>query len=238
MANIKKLLSKGETNVKTAKNSLKTYILYLAPYKQNSKGINLCPNASQGCASACLYTAGRGKFSSVQKARINRANFYVNDREAFLAQLLKELSEINAKAFKSKEFVAIRLNGTSDIDFIGQIKARWNFDVLREFKNLVFYDYTKILGKIRKYKGQNYSLTFSRSENTSDFDMAEALNMGANVSVVFTKVPTNYKVYGENVNVIDGDASDIVMLYNKGKIIGLKAKGDAKKDKSNFVVQI
>ena len=33
----KNLLSKGSTNSKTAKNEILTYILYLAPHKQNSK---------------------------------------------------------------------------------------------------------------------------------------------------------------------------------------------------------
>ena len=42
------LLSTGISNAKTAKNSIDTYILYLAPYNQNSKGKNICPNASKG----------------------------------------------------------------------------------------------------------------------------------------------------------------------------------------------
>ena len=46
---VKNLLSKGSTNSKTAKNSLETFILYLAPERQNSKRVNLCPKASKGC---------------------------------------------------------------------------------------------------------------------------------------------------------------------------------------------
>ena len=63
----KNLLSKGITNAKTVKNDIKTFILYLAPHKQNAKGVNICPAASNGCVAACLYSAGRGKFSNVQK---------------------------------------------------------------------------------------------------------------------------------------------------------------------------
>ena len=59
------LLSTGISNAKTAKNSLDTFILYLAPYKQNSKNINICPQASKGCAAACLFTAGRGIMAPV-----------------------------------------------------------------------------------------------------------------------------------------------------------------------------
>jgi hypothetical protein len=50
----KNLLSKGITNAKTAKNNLETFILYLAPHKQNAKGVNICPAASAGCVAACL----------------------------------------------------------------------------------------------------------------------------------------------------------------------------------------
>jgi hypothetical protein len=37
---------------------------------------------------------------------------------------------------------------------------------------------------------------------------------------------------------VDGDISDLVMLMheNKGKVLGLKAKGDAKKDTTGFVI--
>lgn len=68
------LLSPGNTNTKTAKNSLKTFILYLSPYNYNSKGVNLCPKASKGCALACLYTAGRGAFSNVQQQDKTKPN--------------------------------------------------------------------------------------------------------------------------------------------------------------------
>ena len=38
----KNLLSKGTSNAKTSKNDNDTYILYLAPYNQKSKKINIC----------------------------------------------------------------------------------------------------------------------------------------------------------------------------------------------------
>jgi hypothetical protein len=37
-------------------------------------------------------------------------------------------------------------------------------------------------------------------------------------------------------SVIDGDISDIEMLSNKSKVLGLIAKGSAKKEKGGFVV--
>ena len=76
----KNLLSKGTTNAKTSKNEQDTYILYLAPYNQNSKNINICPKASEGCAEACLFSAGRGAFSNVINARKNKTEYYLHDK--------------------------------------------------------------------------------------------------------------------------------------------------------------
>jgi hypothetical protein len=53
------------------------------------------------------------------------------------------------------------------------------------------------------------------------------------VAAVFSgDLPNKYK----GAKVVDGDKSDLVMLYNKGVILGLKAKGKAKKDTSGFVI--
>jgi hypothetical protein len=225
------LLSEGSTNAKTAKNSLKSFILYLAPYNQNSKAINICPNASNGCIKACLFTAGRGKFTSVQLSRMQRTDFYIHERTSFINKLTNELISLSKKAQRNNEKYAIRLNGTSDLDFIAIIKNRTQIDVL-ELPNLVFYDYTKTLGKIKKYADTSYVLTFSRSED-NETEAIEALYYGANVAVVFKGgLPATYL----NRAVVDGDASDIVMLENRSTILGLKAKGDAKKDNSGFVV--
>ena len=232
---VKNLLSKGSTNTKTAKNSLETYILYLSPERQNSKGVNLCPKASKGCAAACLYTAGRGKFSNVKKSRINKSEYYISDKKTFINQLSKEIVKIAAKSIKQDKKIAIRLNGTSDQDFISIIKKYNNLDLLNgdKFKNLVFYDYTAILGKVKKYINTNYSLTLSRKEDNEN-DILQALKLGGNVAAVFRdELPTKYKGY----TVVNGDTSDLEMIYNKNVILGLNAKGDAKKDTTGFVIQ-
>ena len=51
-------------NHKTVKGEVmgvKTLVLYLSPYKDNSKGKNLCPKASAGCSKACLFNSGAGE---------------------------------------------------------------------------------------------------------------------------------------------------------------------------------
>ena len=229
----KNLLSKGFTNAKTKKNNLKTFILYLAPYNQNEKKINLCPMASKGCAKACLFTAGRGKFSNVQSSRINKTNYFIYNKELFIKQLAKEIIRETAQAEKIGEKIAFRLNGTSDQDFIYLLQkyAGLNIEDLQPFA--IFYDYTKILGKVKKYKGHpNYFLTFSRAEDNESAAIA-ALNEGGNVSIVFNGELPNY---WRGFKVIDGDTSDLVMIYNRNVILGLRAKGEAKKDNSGFVV--
>jgi len=227
------LLSPGNTNSKTAKNSLKTFILYLSPYNLNSKGINLCPKASKGCAAACLYTAGRGAFSNVQKARQNKTEYYLNDKKGFIANLSNQIMKEYLKAKKGNYKIAFRLNGTTDIDFIYLLQKYANLDIstLKDFA--VFYDYTKILGKAKKYlKHPNYTVTFSRSES-NETETNQAIKLGINVAAVFSDdLPKTYK----GATVVDGDKSDLVMLYNKGVVLGLKAKGKAKKDTSGFVI--
>lgn len=233
--NVTKLLSDGSTNAKTSKNDIKTFILYIAPFNQNNKGINLCPMASNGCAAACLFSAGRGKFSNVKQARINKANLYVNDRETFLNLLGYEIQKEIVKSIKGGYKIAFRLNGTSDIYFLDKLKKSKIFDYSKTPSNVIFYDYTKILKKCEKYKGdKKYILTFSRSES-NERDWLKALEQNITTAVVFGNyIPKEYK----GKKVIDGDKSDIVMLKNQGTILGLKAKGDAKKDKSNFVINL
>ena len=229
----KTLLSKGNTNAKTSKNAVETYILYLSPYTQNSKKINVCPKASKGCAAACLFTAGRGRMSNVQSSRMNKTEYYLNDKSKFINQLAKEIKKAILKATVKGNDIAFRLNGTSDIDFIYLLKKYADFDALNTPDNVHFYDYTAILGKARKYKGTKYAVTLSRKEdNQSEIDSAIA--EGINVSVVFAnELPAEYN----GAKVLDGDMADDLMLTNKGIVLGLKAKGDAKKDESGFVVK-
>ena len=227
------LLSPGSTNTKTAKNSLKTFILYLSPYNYNSKGINLCPKASTGCAIACLYTAGRGAFSNVQQARQNKTEYYLRDKKGFIANLSNQIIKEYLKAKKGGYKIAFRLNGTTDIDFVYLLQKYSNLDIstLQDFA--IFYDYSKILGKCIKYLNHpNYTVTFSRSESNNE-ETNEAIKLGINVAAVFSDdLPQRYK----GAAVVDGDKSDLVMIYNKGVVLGLKAKGKAKKDKSGFVL--
>lgn len=230
----KELLSSGKTNAKMKKNKIDfSYILYMSPYTQNSKGINVCPKASAGCAEACLYSAGMGRFSNVKKARINKTEFWIKDKKSFYTLLAKELDKYIEKANGQK--IAFRLNGTSDIDHHKMLKsfAGWDFESCPD--NVVFYDYTKIPQKALKYKdSENYFITFSRSEE-NELQCIDMLDSGINVAVVFSgQLPKTWKGFP----VIDGDKTDERFLDATGVVVGLSAKGDAENDTTGFVVQI
>ena len=227
---VKNLLSEGSTNSKTAKNELTTFILYLAPSDIIGTH-NLCPMASAGCKASCLYSAGRGRFSNVQLSRINKAKFWAYDRQAFYIQLATELLKIHDKS--NFEKIAIRLNGTSDIDHLNLLQRYTGINFLDPFySNLLFYDYTKNINVFKRYFGTNYKLTFSKSETNFD-ECLEVINMGGNIAAVFAaELPDTYG----GINVINGDESDLRYFDPANVIVGLKAKGDAKKDTTGFVI--
>jgi hypothetical protein len=215
----------GTSSAKTEKGEkigYTTYIMYLAPHKQNTKGKNVCANASKGCAKACLYKSGRGKFSNVELARINKTDYFFGDKNGFLEQLIKEISKAQKKHLKNDSKYCVRLNGTSDLP-IENIKYKGQ-NLLEMFPNVQFYDYTKSVSRMLKYLDgglpSNYHLTFSRSED-NDAECDIILAKGGNVAMVFKKdIPTSYRGY----KVINGDENDLRFLDQANVIVGLKYK--------------
>lgn len=222
-----KLLSLGNTKtVKGEKMGYQTYILHLAPARLS--GYQVCPMASAGCAAACLNTAGRGRFTRTQEARIRKTRWFFEDRGAFMAQLVKDIAAAIRKSDRENMIPVIRLNGTSDLRWEDQPVLGYG-NVMELFSAVQFYDYTKLVN--RKDLPTNYHLTFSRSEENEN--NAEAmLALGFNVAAVFQKLPATYL----GVPVISGDDTDLRFLDPKGVVVGLTAKGKAKKDGSGFVV--
>jgi hypothetical protein len=220
------LLSKGSTNAKLAKNERESFIMYLSPHTNNSKGINLCTNATKECVLACLYDSGFASvFASVNEARQRRTEFYVTDKENFIIQLAKEINEFILNA-DGKE-VLFRLNGTSDLDFLYLLKKYADFDFMKTPDNVFFYDYTKIFGKIVKYGhcSDKYKQTFSFSGENKE-QCIEALKLGNNVAMVYKgTMPAIWNGY----EVVDGDVSDEEMFKYAGKVLALKLKGNKQK---------
>lgn len=232
------LISNGNTNAKTVKNEAETYILYLSPYTLNSSGKNVCPWASPECSELCLNSAGRGSFSNVQLARRRKTDLMFNDPWTFYELLEADLHKINAKAQKENKIIYVRLNGTSDIDFDKQL-TRYGRRGLTGYDHLRFYDYTKnrikALNFARFSEYDIYRVTYSRSETCKDQDIQYLLGQGVNVAVVFDgQLPDTYLGFP----VIDGDKSDLRFNDPAGVVVGLVAKGKARKSDSAFVVKV
>ena len=238
-----KLLSTG--NPKTLKGQsvgYMTYILHLAP--ANLSGYETCPKRTAGCTAACLNTAGRGGMfkkgettNAIQKARIRKTKLFFEDRISFMNLLVKDIELAIKQAAKKNLVPVFRLNGTSDLSFE-------KYEVLRNgqsytnifmaFPEVQFYDYTKILG--RKVKAiKNYQLTFSAADG-NDRDVNRAMFDGYNVATVFGLKKTEpMPEFYMGVPVFNGDESDLRFLDPKGVVVGLYAKGKAKKDTTGFV---
>jgi len=228
----KPLLTRGNPKTeKSVKYGYLTAILHLSPVNMVAKK-NLCAYASAGCKAACLNTAGRGALHMmkgdahvVQDARALRTIFYEKDRLGFLTQLEREIRNFEKYAKSKGLKPAVRLNGTSDLTV-----NRWG--LMEKFPKVQFYDYTAIPARVRKPFPSNYKVAFSRKED-NDKNVEEAIAAGYNIAVVFDKLPKTWK----GLPVADGDEHDLVFLYDKQVILGLKAKGQAKSDTSGFVVQ-
>ncbi len=245
-----KILSNGASNAKTKKNFAETHIFYGSSSTENSYGIDMCPMASLGCRQACLVNKGRGRMSNVKLARIAKTDEFLRDKTAWSEKLYKELTLLNKKATRKNSKIAVRLNGTTDQDFIAIVNRRLGVDVLSDFQRLVFYDYTKIPGKVMKYahRSDRYRLTFSRSEDLSNQDaIPDMIRHKAPIAVVFgitskSKQPLPKEYLG--LEVVDGDERDDIMLdrYGESYILGLRYKGSKKemlKDiEKGFVVKI
>lgn len=237
------LLSTG--NPKTLKGmqqGYNTYILHLAP--ASLSGHNTCPKATEGCKAACLNTAGRGGMfkkgeftNTIQKARIRKTQLFYDNRDEFFNLLTKDILLAIKQSAKVNLIPVFRLNGTSDISFEKYPVKMGNViynNIFEAFPNIQFYDYTKVLG--RKVNNiPNYHLTFSAADG-NDNDVYAAIQQGYNIATVFgikktEPMPDSYN----GLSVYNGDESDLRFLDPKGVVVGLYAKGKAKKDITGFV---
>jgi hypothetical protein len=238
-----KLLSTGNPKIlKGLKQGFNTYILHLAP--ANLSGYEVCAKRTIGCTDACLNTSGRGGMikkgettNAIQQARIRKTKMFFENRVQFMVDLVKDIELAIKQSIKKDLTPVFRLNGTSDLawekyEVIRNGKLYRN--IFAAFSEVQFYDYTKILG--RKVKDiANYHLTFSAADGNDD-DVMSAMTQDMNVAVVFgiKKNSPMPETYGFRY-VFNGDDSDLRFLDPKGVVVGLYAKGKAKKDTTGFV---
>jgi len=226
-----KLLSTANPKIqKGTKQGYLSFILHLAP--ADLSGRETCPKRTAGCTAACLNTAGRGGMfkrgettNVIQKARIRKTKYFFEARDYFMQDLYEDIKKAIRFAERKGLTPVFRLNGTSDLSWEKYTINDKN--IFELFPTVQFYDYTKVLGrKVSQYK--NYHLTFSKADG-NDADVAEALLQGMSVVAVYDKIPAG---------VPSADETDLRFLDPKGIMLGLKAKGRAKKDYSGFVIRV
>lgn len=244
-------------NAKTVKGDkggeYETAIMYLAPYTASGMG-NVCANAgpkAADCASGCLFHEGRARVhSSINIARANKTKRYFADRAAFMAELVRDISAFVRYCDKRGVKPAVRLNGTSDIQWevahpvfvAGQRFA----SIFEAFPQVQFYDYTKVYKRAYRELPANYALTLSYSEANPAYATAiikTASDTGANVAIVFRTKAMRDSLLGKSLPqfwgtlpVIDGDETDMRFLDPAGVIVGLYAKGQSRHDRTGFIV--
>jgi hypothetical protein len=234
-----KLLSTGNPKVlKGQAQGYNTYILHLAP--ANLSGYETCAKRTVGCTAACLNLAGRGGMfkkgestNVIQEARKRKTRLFFENRAEFMSLLLKDITLAIKQSKKLGLTPVFRLNGTSDLSW-EKYEIVEGRNIFQMFPDVQFYDYTKILGRKIKMIA-NYSLTFSAADG-NDADVYAAIQQGYNIATVFgikktLPMPETYL----GLPVFNGDESDLRFLDPKGVVVGLYAKGKAKKDTTGFV---
>lgn len=244
---VRSLLSRPISNPKVAKNAgvgVLTAPLHLLP--ADLSGWNVCPMATEGCKRGCLHTAGNPAYmAGKRRSRRARTRAYFLARDAFMVALAADIQKLQRKARRENMRCGVRLNATSDIVWERMpvtIGERVYPNLMAMFPDVLFYDYTKRPN--RKNLPRNYYLTFSLAEG-NDAQAAEALDNGFNVAAVFRvkrghPLPKRFQLnvgplWHGPIRVIDGDAHDFRPIDPRGVIVGLRAKGEAIKDRHGFV---
>lgn len=198
-----------------------TSILYMQPADKVSTR-TLCAAAElNGCKKPCLIGSGMLGMSTGQRAATRKTVIYLLDSERFYAMLRKE---VQAKYKKHGHKLAIRLNGTTDIDFT---------DFIASMPHIRFYDYCKVYARVIKNKLANYDITFSGSAYSEKtlYMTARAINAGHRVAIAFNtgekagefKMPTD---------LADFDTTDL--RFTDLKVLGgLKYKGGNRQSRLN-----
>src|SRR5271166_2865421 len=220
-------------------------IHYMAPHRVAGVG-NLCANASPACIALCLgmWSGQAGMVrddnnlpqgNSVRASRIAKARRFMQERTAYMVDVVRSLELLIRKARKLGKRLCVRLNGCTDIPWEGVacvrngVRYRNLFDA---FAELEFCDYTKLAQRTLRALPPNYHLTLSRSE-VNEQECIDALARGVNVAVVFAgDRPETWHGFAT----IDGDQHDLRQLDPRGArgvVVALSPKGrKAKRDTS------
>ena len=211
---------------KGQKINVNTAILYLAP-DTTVTNKTICPNASRnGCSNDCLASSGRLGMINGQLAQIRRTLYYLYHNESFMIQLQNEIDKYHKKY---GDTLAVRLNGTSDLNWA---------EFIANNPKIQFYDYSKLRNMIVKNKNKNHHYTFSGSmySDYSRKELTKAVDAGLNIALAFTTKGTKKdtlripkKLF--NKKLVDFDITDVRFKDKQGSIGYLKRKGSNVNDR-------
>lgn len=219
------------TNPKTLKNgkvsSAPTIVLHLEPVTYG-----VCP-AAGSCAALCLHKSGNKLyFPAKLPARARRSHAYQHERIAFLRNVVAE-----AARSRSKGYVGVRLNGTSDIAWEREmvtldphliswiakrvpgfhVPAPGNYSMIAVMVALGLqpYDYTKRIDRdfdLAKRLGYHLTLSWGGKHDNVVFEVAakHKLNVAAPLYGFKRKqaLPEAITHRGTSYYVLDGDETD------------------------------
>jgi hypothetical protein len=207
--------------VEKGKDKFDTYIMYLQPASKVSVK-TLCAGAmAGGCEAPCLISSGQLGMSVGQRAATKRTIIMLLDPIGFRNAIISEIDRAERKALKTGIPALFRLNGTSDTDFSAIIAQR---------PNSQFYDYTKILSRVRKNTLANYDLTFSGSmySTQSKIALSKAVMRGYRIAVAFNSKGIKSDTLAIPAGLVSFDSTDLRHLDSKGIIGTLTRKGSSK----------
>jgi len=204
--------------------------MYLQPANKVSTK-TLCAAAEySGCVKPCLISSGQLGMTTGQKAATKRTILMLLAPDYFKSRILAEIDRAELKAIKTGIPALFRLNGTSDIDFS---------DIIASRPNSAFYDYTKILSRVRANTLANYDLTFSGSmySKQSKAALSKAVDRKLKLVVAFNTKNLPDESLRIPAQLIDFDTTDLRPLDDAGSKGALKRKGSNKLDRANETAQ-
>lgn len=215
------LLSSSYKTKKSDKYGYMTAILYMQPSDVVAVKTLCAAAVLAGCKKGCLISSGQLGMPTGQNAATKRTILFLLDPVGFDACILQEVDKLS---LKHGERLAVRYNGTTDIDISHLAKAR---------PLVTWYDYTKIYARVIKNTLPNYHLTYSGSAYSKKTMAmtARAINAGVNVALAFNTKETKDE-WTAPEELTSFDDSDMRFLDQKGSIGKLTRKGSSKLQRS------
>jgi len=159
-----------------------------------------------------LISSGMLGMTQQQSAATKRTILWLLRPALFEARILAEVDRAERRAVKTGVPALFRLNGTSDIDF-GHI--------IRQRPASGFYDYTKVLARIRNNTLPNYHLTFSGSMYSlqSRAALGKAARRGYHIAMAYNsrELPEGFVSFDKNdLRPLDKQQGVLGWLSRKG----------------------